>query len=121
MTLLALGLATAACVGFVATIGRFAHAAVTATEIALYLASAALLALAATTDPGVVPRNGDCDDAEAASCAAEMRVLHLHGAEVPMKWCHTCRIYRRPRPSRCKPAAAAAARARSDARADRVL
>jgi len=67
----------------------------------LYAMTIGFMVLTATTDPGILPRNPNVDDAEAAANAQSMRSTEINGVTVQLKWCHTCRIWRPPRASHC--------------------
>ncbi|KAJ1635576.1 DHHC palmitoyltransferase-domain-containing protein [Pavlovales sp. CCMP2436] len=102
LTLSTAALLTAGAAAFIYAVGSRVHPLVTATETALYLLSLGALLLCATTDPGVFPRNAHCDEAEASSCAAEMRYATVGTLQVPLKWCYACRIFRPPRAAHCQ-------------------
>jgi len=68
----------------------------------LYATTIIFMVATATMDPGIVPRNTHMDDAEAAVHAqSAARSVEVNGVSIPLKWCHTCRIWRPPRASHC--------------------
>eukprot|EP00177_Eucheuma_denticulatum_P006432 GFKZ01011732.1.p1 GENE.GFKZ01011732.1~~GFKZ01011732.1.p1 ORF type:complete len:373 (-),score=32.43 GFKZ01011732.1:786-1811(-) len=57
--------------------------------------------LAATTDPGIIPRATSTPASYAAAPAVRERRLIYHGRPILVKYCDTCRIWRPPRTSHC--------------------
>ena len=77
------------------------HLLATAGGVALYLVNASFMAVTATTDPGIIPRNTTMDDAEAAANSQSTRTQEVNGMVINLKWCYTCRIWRPPRAAHC--------------------
>jgi len=92
---------TAACMVFWVFVCSTLPLLVFAGSTILYLLTLTFMLLTATVDPGIVPRNMHMEDAEAASNAQATRAVEINGVSVPLKWCHTCRIWRPPRASHC--------------------
>jgi len=69
--------------------------------VLLYLLTVSLLVITATSDPGILPRAADVDDAESLANTNTTRSVEVHGVTIPLKWCPTCRIWRPPRASHC--------------------
>jgi len=101
VTIFAAVLTTGVCVSFWIFVCPSLHPAVLVGGVALYAATIAFMTLTATIDPGIVPRNLHMDDAEAAANVSVQRSVDVNGVTVPLKWCHTCRIWRPPRASHC--------------------
>lgn len=57
--------------------------------------------LAATTDPGIIPRSDSLPPSIVAFPAVRERVVTFRGRSVTLKFCETCRIWRPPRSSHC--------------------
>ena len=56
--------------------------------------------LAATSDPGIIPRNQASPSSEEDGASAA-RFVAVNGVEVRLKFCETCKIHRPPRSSHC--------------------
>mmetsp|Transcript_23196 Transcript_23196/g.72438 ORF Transcript_23196/g.72438 Transcript_23196/m.72438 type:complete len:468 (-) Transcript_23196:130-1533(-) len=102
VTVFAWLLTTVFSAAFWVLVGPTLPRAVLAVGAVLYAQTVILLALAASTDPGVIPRNAEMDPAEAAACAAEHRTVLVRNVEVSLKWCQTCHIWRPPRAAHCR-------------------
>ena len=72
------------------------HLLATVGGIVLYVVNAVFMAVTATTDPGIIPRNTTMDDAEAAANSQSTRSQEVNGTVINLKWCYTCRIWRSP-------------------------
>lgn len=57
--------------------------------------------LAATTDPGIIPRNTSAPMSHLAFPGVRERRVVYKGRNILVKWCDTCRIWRPPRTSHC--------------------
>lgn len=77
------------------------HVLATVGGVALYVVNALFMAVTATTDPGIIPRNTTMDDAEAAANSQSTRTQTVNGTVINLKWCYTCRIWRPPRAAHC--------------------
>ncbi|CAD6217917.1 unnamed protein product [Miscanthus lutarioriparius] len=88
-----------------------AHPAlVSASSLVLLATVTASFAMAATRDPGIIPRNNPAalspssvEDGTAGSArtAHPSRFLVVNGVEVRLKFCRTCKIHRPPRSYHC--------------------
>ena len=74
------------------------HVLATVGGVVLYVVNAGFMAVTATTDPGIIPRNTAMDDAEAAANSQSTRTQTVNGTVINLKWCPTCRTRTLPLP-----------------------
>ncbi|OEL34549.1 Protein S-acyltransferase 8 [Dichanthelium oligosanthes] len=75
---------------------------ISAFSLILLATATASLLLAATSDPGIIPRNqASPSEEDGTSAPTPNRFVVVNGVEMRLRFCRTCKIHRPPRSSHC--------------------